>query len=252
MKYIVFDLEFNQDPNSLILSGAMKHVCPFEIIQIGAIQLDSKLNAIATFNRYVKPSIYQQVNAFVSNLTGITTEQLSVEKMFPEVFGDFTKFLGEDSVFCTWGMSDMKELFRNAAAHGIDPNRLSKMVINLQPHVSEYLKLSPKKLINLQAAVEALSIATPYQFHNALYDAYYTAQLFKKISGTTLLPMKYDPAFHKPRPVKPKQLIDYEGLVDQFVKMYARELAPEEKEMIKLAYKMGRTQQFLTKQNNPH
>ncbi|MBP1756773.1 MAG: polymerase [Firmicutes bacterium] len=245
MEYIIFDLEFNQDLNSLHISEALKQVCPFEIIQIGAIKIDSKLNAIATFNRYVKPSIYQQVNSFVSELTGITTTRLSHENTFPEVFRDFMLFTGEDCVFCTWGMSDMKELYRNVIFHELNQKELPEMVINLQPEASIYLKQSRNKLINLQAAVDALSIATPYQFHNALYDAYYTAQLFKKISGETLQPVKYIPDFHKVRPAKPKQIIDYEGLINQFTKMYGRELSPEEIEMIKLAYKMGRTHQFI-------
>lgn len=245
MEYIIFDLEFNQELSSLQNTEASIKICPFEIIQIGAIKLDANLNAIATLNRYVKPSIYPHVSTFVTDLTGITSEQLSFEKSFPEVFRDFILFVGYDCVLCTWGMSDMRELYRNVIFHELDQKQLPAKVINLQPEVSIYLKQSSKKLINLQAAVEALSIATPYPFHNALYDAYYTTQLFKKISGNTILPVKYDPTFHKARPAKPKQIIDYVGLLGQFAKMYDRDLNPEELEMIQLAYKMGRTHQFI-------
>lgn len=104
--------------------------------------------------------------------------------------------------------------------------------------------------MNLRAAVEALSIPVTYPFHNALYDAYYTAQLLKKLSGTELLPEQYNPNFRRERPIQPKLVVDYEGLLQQFTKMYRRELTKEQKDMITLAYKMGRTHQFVTTSDN--
>lgn len=246
MHYIILDLEFNQEPSSLNISADRLSVCPFEIIQIGAIKLNSERIAVATFNRYIKPSIYLKVNDFVSELTGITTQRLIHEKEFPQNLDDFIQFIGDDCILCTWGMSDIKELYRNARFYGYDLKQLPNMVINIQPYVSILLKQSAKKLYNLQAAVEALSIPISYPFHNALYDAFYTAQLFKRLSVLTLLPEKYTPVFHKPRKSQPKQVVDYQGLLQQFVKMYQRDLTNEEQNMITLAYKMGRTHQFVT------
>jgi DNA polymerase III epsilon subunit-like protein len=245
MNYIVFDLEFNQEPTSLNIPADRLSLCPYEIVQIGAIRLDADLSAKGTFNRYIKPSIYLKVNDFITQLTGITTEQLAMEKGFPEVFDDFLQFLGDDCILCTWGLIDMKEMYRNAAFYGYDRSRLPERVINLQPQISVHLKQSPKKLLQLKAAVEALSIPIPYPFHNALYDAYYTAQLFKKLSGNELIPVRYSPDFHSKRPLRPKPMVDYDGLLQQFQKMYQRELTKEEKDMITLSYKMGRTQQFV-------
>ena len=248
MYYIVFDLEFNQEISSPRSTDIDSYRCPFEIIQIGAIKIDSSFNTVATFNRYVKPTIYPQVNAFITELTGITTEQLLLEASFSNIFDDFIEFIEEgedDCVFCTWGMSDMKELFRNAAYHQLDNSRLPKLFINLQPYVSTHLGLSHSKLLNLKTAIESLEISMPYPFHNALYDAYYTAELFKKINCPSLQPKRYDPNYIKIRPKQTKKIIDFEQLILQFEKMYDRELSNEEKDMIKLAYKMGKTHQFL-------
>ena len=249
MHYIVFDLEFNQEPSSLNVSAASVSLCPFEIIQIGAIKLDSNRNAIATFQRYVKPMIYLKINDFTSELTGITTQSLMEEQEFPKVLDDFIKFLGSDCVLCTWGMSDIKELYRNALFHGFDSKGLPNKVINIQPYVSIYLRQSIKKLFSLQAAVEALKVPISYPFHHALYDAYYTAQLFKKLSGMEMTPEEYHGNFRKERPAQPKQVVDYQGLLQQFAKMYRRELTKEEQELITLAYKMGRTHQFVINPN---
>ncbi len=247
MHYIVLDLEFNQEPSSLTISADSASVCPFEIIQIGAIKLDSDWNAIATFNRYIKPTIYLKINDFVSELTGITIQKLLNEKEFPQTLNDFIQFMGDDIVLCTWGMTDMKELYRNALFHRYDLKRLPDKVINLQPYVSIHLKQPAKKLMNLKAAVDALSIPVTYPFHNALYDAYYTAQLLKKLSRTELLPEQYNPNFRRERSTQPKQMVDFDKLLQQFAKMYHRKLTKEEQDMITLSYKMGRTHQFVIK-----
>lgn len=246
MQTIVFDLEFNQDDLSLLSNIENKSQCPYEIIQIGAIRLDANFNTVNTFDRYVKPSIYSRINPFVTDLTGITTDQLLFEEAFPSVFENFIAFIGtDDPAFCIWGMSDIKELFRNTQYHQLDKKRLPDLFINLQPYVSTYLGFTQAKLLNLQAAVEALRIRMPYQFHNALYDAYYTAELLKKVYTPLLQFKHYDPAFTPIRPRQRKKVVDFEKLILQFEKMYAREISEEEQDMIKLAYKMGKTNQFI-------
>lgn len=246
MHYIVFDLEFNQDISSIHSSLETISQCPYEIIQIGALKLDIDYQIVATFNRYVRPSIYSRISPFVTELTKITTDQLLNEKTFPETFNDFIDFIvDKDSIFLIWGAMDMKVLFKNVSYHNLDENRLPLMFINIQPYVSTYFNLSTTQLLNLQAAVESLGITLDRNFHNALHDAYYTAEIFKKINNPSIKPMKYDPNYNKSRPRQPKKVIDFEGLLLQFEKMYARKLSQEEQEMIQLAYKMGKTNQFL-------
>lgn len=255
MYYIVIDLEFNQDFSSsqdkLSITSTDENNLkpdnlPFEIIQIGAIKLDSNFNTISTFNRYIKPTVYPKISSFISDLTGITTEQLTEEETFPSVFNAFKEFIGDiNSIFCIWGMSDMKELFRNASYHKFNIDLIPKMFINIQPYASIYLGLPPTKLLRLQYTIEALAIPLTGEFHNALYDAYYTAEIFKKIYNESMIPITYTPNYVKPKSRPPKRIIDIETLFQQFEKMYNRAMTEEEKEIILLAYKMGKTHQFL-------
>lgn len=248
MHYIVLDLEFNQDLSSFQDTLRFKTKSPFEIIQIGAIKLDEKFQIIGTFNRYVKPTIYAEVSPFIEELTGISTQQLEGEETFPKVFQAFYQFISQaDCVFCIWGMSDMKELFRNAQYHHLNIKLLPTGYINLQPYVSVYFGLPSNQLLSLRNTVEALNIPLNYDFHNAYHDAFYTAEIFKKVHNTALHPQTYDPHFVviKPRLKKPKKIIDYDKLIKQFEKMYERQMTPEEILMIKLAYHMGKTKQFL-------
>lgn len=99
--------------------------------------------------------------------------------------------------------------------------------------------------MRLQHAVEILNIPITYPFHDALGDAYYTAEIFKKIYNSSIQPKLYDPSYIPIRPKQQKRVIDTNKLLQQFEKMYALEITEEEKEIIKLAYKMGRTNQFL-------
>ncbi len=248
MNYIVYDLEFNQDLSSSD-TRRIRRSC-FEIIQVGAVKLDASLNTVDTFHRYVKPTIYPAVNPFITELTGITTEKLTAEEAFPAVYDAFAEFSGgSGSVFCIWGMADLKELFRNIDYHKLDPRLISKRYINLQPYTSLYFNLSREKMMKLKTAAELLGIPLTYPFHNALHDAVYTAEIWRRIISDSIRPKRYDSEQAANSRTscqrQAKRKIDDKNLILQFEKMYGRELTEEEKSMIILAYKMGKTRQFL-------
>lgn len=248
MNYIVFDFEFNQvcPPSSEEIITASKQ-CPFEIVQIGAVKLDHKLQIIESFDRLVKPTIYVDMNPFVSKLTRITTETLKDESTFISVFNDFKTFIGnEDVIMCVWGMSDMKELFRNLNYHQINFQKVPKRYINLQPYLSEYFGF-PKGLgISLRNGIEFLDIPYDIPMHNAYNDAYYTAKILQKIYSPSMKYEIYYPEENhaKKRPQVEKKHTDSLRLIQQFEKMYGRKMTEEEQAIIKLAYVMGKTRQF--------
>jgi len=91
-----------------------------------------------------------------------------------------------------------------------------------------------------------LDIPFSEDFHNALADASYTAEVFKKIYSKNIKPKIRTLYKNKKdnKQDKRKQTIDYDSLINQFEKMFNREITEEEKSMIKLAYIMGNTNQF--------
>lgn len=245
MNYIVLDLEFNQDFTSLIDENINKKY-PFEIIQIGAVKLDKNLNVIENFNKFIKPSIYSKINPYITDLTGITTEQLANERPFTLIYDEFINFIeNTDSIILIWGTSDIKELYKNTEYHKLNTKLLPKKFINIQPFVSLCLGFTTKNLLNLKHAAESLNIPVKDDFHDALIDATYTAEIFKKIYNPSIQPSVYDETFVKTRKRMPKVVVDFDGLINQFEKMYSRKMSEEEQEIIKLAYKMGKTSQFI-------
>lgn len=245
-------MEFNQDFTHVTDKKINGSFFPFEIIQIGAVKLDSHFNYVDSFNRYIKLDIYKKVSSFIEELTGIKTEMLIDEKPFPKVYNEFIEFIGDiNSIFCIWGMSDIRELYKSTDYYKQDINLLPKLYINIQPHASHYFHVSKRVQLKLESVVEMLKIPSVNKFHNALNDAYYTAEIFKKIYNESIMnPVIYDPKYIKPRIRKARRVIDVEGLIKQFEKMYNRVISEEEKSMIILAYKMGKTNQFLITSNS--
>ena len=186
MNYIVMDLEFNQPydfaegPKSILVEE-----CPFEIIQIGVVKLDQQFNQIKTGNFLAKPQVYTRIHPHVERITQLTIERLEDQPYFPEAFQNLINFIGnEPYIFCIWGSSDLKLLHKNIYYHQLDGGSLSTEVINVQELAARYLKQPRGLCIGLKKAVEALSLPLweSLQFHDALHDAMYTAEILKKIA----------------------------------------------------------------------
>jgi len=245
MNYIIYDLEFNQKNNDHIENENNQFSSiPFEIIQIGAIKLNENFETLSTFDALIKPTIYKTIHPIVENITKITDEQVSSCKDFINVYKDFLNFIGDDEiVLCVWGIVDIKELIRNAKFYNLSTSVIYKY-IDIQAYASKYLKTEKKLKIGLKNAIELLNISIEGDFHNAFYDAYYTAEIFKIIHDHNMKPIVYTSSPDR-KSTKPKEKIDIISLIKQFEKMYNREMSNEEKSIIKLAYIMGKTGQFI-------
>jgi DNA polymerase III epsilon subunit-like protein len=220
---------------------------------MGAVKLDENLEMISSFNRLVQPEVYPEVSPFISEMTGIVNEHLTDAKPFSEVYAEFTDFIkGERIILCVWGMADIKELFRNANYHNLDISSIPREYINLQSYASKYFSLPAGVNVGLSTSVELLNIPLESTFHNAYNDAYYTAEIFKKIYSEKIKIKIYE----LDKPKKPnnqqtvKSKIDTYKLIKQFEKMFNRELSADEKKIIKLAYMMGKTNQFQIEVSN--
>ncbi len=248
MEYIVFDLEFNQGFNQGLNKTVSNEKCPFEIIQIGAVKLDSHFNIIDTFNSYVKPQIYKSIHPFVGKMTGITINDVIDAPTFPNVYKEFKKFIStKKPILCVWGTGDLKELHRNIVFYNMPYKALPKSYINVQQYASAYFNNPAGKSIGLQNAIEMLNLTQDKSYHDALNDAYYTAKILINIYGPNIVPDVYMYTTVKPSINKrsSRKVIDYDGLFDEFSKILNRELTDEDRKIIDLAYKMGKTSQFL-------
>jgi inhibitor of KinA sporulation pathway (predicted exonuclease) len=251
MNYIIFDLEFNQSYNfESETNNIINPKCPFEIIQIGAIKLNENFEKIGFLDILVKPEIYTRLNPFVQKLTGLTMDELDSGKSFKDMYNALSEFIQSDSsVLGVWGMADIKELFRNIEYYELDTSLMPLEYINIQSYACKHLNCQKGINIGLNNAATLLDIPLEGQFHNALNDASYTAEVFKKIYSSEIKPKIYTP--HKNTSLNrynaQKYKTDFLSLMNQFEKMFKREITKEEKSIIKLAFIMGKTNQFQIK-----
>lgn len=243
MNYLVYDLEFNQKLNSTEIES--NNSLPFEIIQIGAVKLSENLEIISTFNALIKPTVYTTIHPYVENLTKINIDMVSSCKNFVDVYAEFLDFIGDDEIiFCVWGIVDIKEFLRNLKFYNSSFSSIFKYYIDIQKHASKYLKSPKGTKISLRNAINLLNIPIKNEFHDAFNDAYYTSEVFKEIYDDTIVPNIYVPT-PLARVTQPKENVDLVALINQFEKMYNRKMSTEENTIIKLAYFMGKTKQFV-------
>lgn len=193
MNYIIYDLEFNQRyPKEAELISNNINTYPFEIIQIGAIKLNESLEIIDTFNSLIKPTMYPIIHPFIEELTNITNLKVSSCKLFKEVYNDFLTFIGtDDNIFCVWGTTDLKELFKTLEFYDIPYNLGPKKYIDIQSYASKYFNIPSGSKIGLKNATALLNIENPLEFHDAFNDAYYTAKIFMEIYNKDIKPEYY-------------------------------------------------------------
>ena len=194
LNYVVLDMEWNQ-PGFADKVICRNGVCmKNEIIQIGAVKLDSDRKITSRFEAIIKPQIMTSMNKVIEKLTGITDEMLDTGKSFEETMDDFRLWCGEDFVFLIWGYDDIRILKNNIAFFGLSPSWLPKHY-NLQLIFCHQTGV-PKRQYSLSFAIEHFGIEAEAQFHDAMNDAEYTALICTKldleggISALPLLPSK--------------------------------------------------------------
>lgn len=246
MHYIVFDLEFNQSDHLAKDDKTDSELkCPFEVIQIGAVKLNQNLQKVDAFNKLVKPQIYKELNKYVKEVTGLVLKDFNGCDDFTSVYSEFLDFIKCDScILCVWGTVDLRELIRNIKYYNLNTALLPKDYIDIQRHVSKYLGCPKGTSIGLGKAVELLKIHLKHELHDAYNDAYYTAEVFKKTFDKSIKPKKYE-TYRRKSSSTLKYRVDTEKMFVQFEKMLNRKITGDEKSIIKLAYMMGKTNQFL-------
>lgn len=230
MDYIVLDLEWNQSGD-----GKENEVpgFPFEIIEIGAIKLNSEKEMIDEFTQLIKPQVYHQMNHITKKLIHLQIEELVNGNLFPDALRDFLEWCKSDYIFCTWGPLDLSELQRNMEYYHL--NQLSNGPLKFYDVQKLFsIAFEDKKVRRaLEYAVDFLDIKKDIPFHRAFSDAYYTAKVFAKINDPLVMEkVSYDVY------IVPKRKEDEVHIVfDDYSKYISREFkdkiaAMDDKEVI--------------------
>lgn len=177
MKYIVFDLEWNQPEDG---KSSEERELQFEIIEIGAVKLNEKKEIVSKFQTLIRPQVYEQINWRIRKMLDLKPGELNKGKDFPDAAKAFLEWSGKDALYCTWGGQDLTELQRNMAYYGMEP--LSERPIrylNVQKLYSA--QTGDWSQMALANAIEKEKIVKDVPFHRAYSDAYYTTKILRLI-----------------------------------------------------------------------
>ncbi len=177
MDYIVLDMEWNQPYYAKqIIKKPVKLYG--EIVQIGAVKLDSEFNITDTFKTMVTPRYYKRMNKMVSQLTKLTTENLQCGVPFPTAYELFSKWCGDSFAIITWGPDDIRVLRDNLILHGMESEKLPD-TYNLQLIFDSQIT-KEKRQISLTDAMIMLD-EPALEAHDALNDAKNTARICQRL-----------------------------------------------------------------------
>lgn len=182
MYYIIFDFEWNNAYSHAV------HNFMNEIIEIGAVKLDEKLNIVDTFKQLIKPELTKKLSGRCKKLTGITNEELKENGIaFKNAFADFSRWgAGEDNVFLSWSNSDLYVLSNNFLQHyGSCKVDFMHNYCDVQKYCMQFVERDEEHKNNqiaLSKCAECFGVEVDIEkLHRALADCYVTAECFKKV-----------------------------------------------------------------------
>ena len=195
MNYIVMDLECNQSSDG---SEEVCKVIPFEIIEIGAIKLNSERKMIGEFSELIRPQVYHEMHHITGKLIHLEMDELEKGQPFVDIEEKFRQWCGEDYLFCTWGPLDLVELQRNIRYYGLEPLGDGPIAYLDVQKLFSIAYEDRKSRRTLEYAIDFLHIEKDIPFHRAFSDAYYTAKVLARMEESVLANVSFD-VFHLPR-----------------------------------------------------
>lgn len=194
MAFIIIDLEFNNlegitkyYPNIYEDNPEFKNLeLENEIIEIGAIKLDNHMKALKEFKTFIKPSAIPLLNPKISEITNIKTEDLKDGVSLEEGLNELSNLIDDGDIICSWAKDDIIEIINNAIYYNYTNLGWLKNYLDLQDYSTKIL--AKKKKLSLKNALEELKIKIDNnKLHDALNDAVFTAEVFKRIYNSRAL-----------------------------------------------------------------
>lgn len=195
---IIFDFEWNRGYDKKPLD---------EILQIGAVRVDRLGGPVTdTFNVYIRPVVHKKFDPGAKKLPELEASRRS-QVDFPTAMECFRTWCGTETVFAAWGNDDLKTLERNCAYWNVPPLTAGE-TLDLQRAFS--CLVGTGQQVALQRAVEYCGIPDAFDFHDALYDSFYTSVVAEWITpeALTASTLRELPQFcQEPFPVQPSRKV---------------------------------------------
>jgi inhibitor of KinA sporulation pathway (predicted exonuclease) len=180
--FLVVDLEATTSPDGSLAQGER------EIIEIGAVLVAAGHHrTLGEYQSLVRPVRLPDLNAFTSELTGITAAMVADAPEFPAALEGLRRALlegREDVLFCSWGNFDRRQLLQDCELHGIpDPMPAH---LNLKERFAELH--GQRRRPGLRRALRLCGLEFEGRLHRGLDDARNIARLLPWVVEDRPLP----------------------------------------------------------------
>lgn len=155
---------------------------PMEVIEIGAVRLDSSLQQVDEFSALIKPVHFSKLNSFIKQKTGILQEEIDQAEGYPKVIANFMSWLNqsESILLFTWGGEDLKRIVFDTRMHKLDDSFW--MTVDYYDLLKGFLRYrNLKNDVSVEAALLNLDLTANGSAHRALDDARMTSDVFRKV-----------------------------------------------------------------------
>lgn len=208
MNYVILDLEWN---NAYVKK---RDATLNEIIEVGAVLLDERLEMVDTFRTFIRASLGKKLHGRVKKLTNISNQDISTGYPFTQVMSEFRKWLqNRECIVLTWGFTDIKVLSENFKYFsGTNVIPFLHQYADLQLFVQKCVGQEKSQQLGLQAAADLLHVSTDdLEPHRALSDSIVSARclqaLWKQLDLSKFV-VKCDEEFYHKMDFKPYYITD--------------------------------------------
>lgn len=155
-----------------------------EIIQIGAVMMNSSYEITDEFSSYVRP-LYGKINSFIRSLTGITDKDVRKARSLNSVLLSMLQWIGEkDVTFYSWSNTDYFQI-RNEINAKINDKSPYYVFLEKENWIDYQekagIRFGSSHLLSLDNALRIADIDQEGRAHDGLVDAYNTARLIEKM-----------------------------------------------------------------------
>lgn len=181
MTYVILDLEWNGAYCDK-LGGYFN-----EIIEIGAVRLSEDKRIEDRLDAYICPVVSRKLTRLVTNLTGITDDQVRGGVSFGQAMERLCRFIGDDAVVMTWSNTDLTVLMENCRYfYGDERIPFLSAYVDLQHYAQQRLELGTAQQVALGKLAEQLHLGSEeMELHHAIDDSVLAAAIFRQVYEPT-------------------------------------------------------------------
>ena len=156
---------------------------PREIIEIGAVRLNSSLEIVDRFDCFIRPEYNGVVQKDIFRLTGITNGSTASAPALKQALSDLIEWAGEDSsVIYQWSPNDRAQLNTECRAKQIKCPLLDKTTVCWTDLQEEFCsRIGLKGVMSLTAALRWMKLPLEGEAHSAVWDAVNSARLLAAV-----------------------------------------------------------------------